>query len=90
MVLFKKAEFLMGLRLPGAISSRLLVQERRKILTEQGKDLAEVAVAHNFIGSPGSRAQRSCRGDGREIPLGSDARFERKDVEALWGAGSRP
>lgn len=78
-VLFKKAEFLMwGYDSQGAISSRLLVQERRKILTEQGKDLAEVAVAHNdFIRLAGFKG-RTVLPDGREIPLGSDARFERK------------
>ncbi|HVG07711.1 MAG TPA: DUF3857 domain-containing protein [Thermoanaerobaculia bacterium] len=79
-VLFKKAEFLMwGYDSQGAISSRLLVQERRKILTEQGKDLAEVAVAHNdFIRLSGFKG-RTVLPDGREIPLGSDARFERKE-----------
>jgi len=78
-VLFKKAEFLMwGYDYQGAISSRLLVQERRKILTEQGKDLAEVAVAHNdFIRLAGFKG-RTILPDGREIPLDSDARFERK------------
>jgi transglutaminase-like putative cysteine protease len=79
-VLFKKAEFLMwGYDSQGAISSRLLVQERRKILTEQGKDLAEVAVAHNdFIRLAGFKG-RTVLPDGREVPLGSDARFERKE-----------
>jgi transglutaminase-like putative cysteine protease len=79
-VLFKKAEFLMwGYDSQGAISSRLLVQERRKILTEQGKDLAEVAVAHNdFIRLSGFKG-RTVLPDGREVPLGSDARFERKE-----------
>lgn len=79
-VLFKKAEFLMwGYDSQGAISSRLLVQERRKILTEQGKDLGEVAVAHNdFIRLSGFKG-RTVLPDGREIPLGSDARFERKE-----------
>jgi transglutaminase-like putative cysteine protease len=78
-VLFKKAEFLMwGYDSQGAVSSRLLVQERRKILTEQGKDLAEVAVAHNdFIRLAGFKG-RTVLPDGREVPLGSDARFERK------------
>lgn len=79
-VLFKKAEFLMwGYDSQGAVSSRLLVQERRKILTEQGKDLAEVAVAHNdFIRLSGFKG-RTVLPDGREVPLGSDARFERKE-----------
>lgn len=79
-VLFKKAEFLMwGYDSQGAVSSRLLVQERRKILTEQGKDLAEVAVAHNdFIRLAGFKG-RTVLPDGREVPLGSDARFERKE-----------
>lgn len=79
-VLFKKAEFLMwGYDSQGAISSRLLVQERRKILTEQGKDLAEVAVAHNdFIRLAGFKG-RTVLPDGRDVPLGTDARFERKE-----------
>lgn len=79
-VLFKKAEFLMwGYDTQGAVSSRLLVQERRKVLTEQGKDLAEVAVAHNdYVRLAGFKG-RTILPDGREVPLGSDARFERKE-----------
>jgi transglutaminase-like putative cysteine protease len=79
-VLFKKAEFLMwGYDTQGAISSRLLVQERRKILTEQGKDLAEVAVAHNDLVRLAAFQGRTVLPDGSEVPLGSDARFERKE-----------
>lgn len=79
-ILFKKAEFLMwGYDSQGAISSRLLVQERRKILTEQGKDLAEVAVAHNDLIRLAGFKGRTVLPDGSEVPLGSDARFERKE-----------
>ena len=79
-ILFKKAEFLMwGYDSQGAVSSRLLVQVRRKILTEQGKSLGEVAVAHNdFVRLAGFKG-RTVLADGREVPLPGDARFERKE-----------
>jgi Domain of Unknown Function with PDB structure (DUF3857) len=78
-VLFKKSEFLMmGYGTQGQVSSRLVVQERRKILTEQGKELAEVAVAHgDGVRLYGFRG-RTVLPDGRVLPLGEDARFQRK------------
>jgi transglutaminase-like putative cysteine protease len=78
-VLFKKAEFLMwGYDTRGAISSRLLVQGRVKILTEEGKDLAKVALTHSGDYRLSSFKGRTVLPDGREVPVGSDARFERK------------
>lgn len=79
-VLFKKAEFLMwGYDQHGAASSRLLVQERKKILTEQGKELAEIAIAHSDQVRLASFKGRTVLPDGRVLPLQEDARFERKE-----------
>lgn len=78
-VLFKKSEFLMmGYGNQGQVSSRLVVQERRKILTEQGKELAEVAVAHSDAVRLNGFRGRTVLPDGRVLPLGEDARFQRK------------
>jgi hypothetical protein len=78
-VLFRKSEFLMmGYGNQGQVSSRLVVQERRKILTEQGKELAEVAVAHNDSVRLNGFRGRTVLPDGRVLPLGQDARFQRK------------
>jgi len=80
-VLFRKSEFLMmGYGAGGrqASSSRLLVQERVKILKEQGKELGEVAVAHSNAARLSGFKGRTVLPDGRIIPLGDDARFQRK------------
>lgn len=78
-VLFKKSEFLMmGYGTQGQVSSRLVVQERRKILTEEGKELAEVAVAHSDGVRLNGFRGRTVLPDGRVLPLGDDARFQRK------------
>lgn len=78
-ILFKKSEFLMmGYGNQGQVSSRLLVQERRKILTEQGKELAEVGVAHSDSVRLSGFKGRTVLPDGRVLPLGDDARFQRK------------
>jgi hypothetical protein len=78
-VLFKKSEFLMmGYGNQGQVSSRLLVQERRKILTEQGKELSEVTVAHSDEVRLSGFRGRTVLPDGRILPLGDEARFQRK------------
>jgi hypothetical protein len=78
-VLFRKSEFLMmGYGTQGQVSSRLVVQERRKILTEEGKELAEVAVAHSDSVRLNGFRGRTVLPDGRILPLGQDARFQRK------------
>jgi transglutaminase-like putative cysteine protease len=79
--LFRKSEFLMmgyGAGGQQASSSRLLVQERVKILTEQGKELGEVAVAHSNLSRLSGFKGRTVLPDGRVIPLEGDARFQRK------------
>lgn len=79
--LFRKSEFLMmgyGAGGAQASSSRLLVQERVKILTEQGKELGEVAVAHSNLSRLSGFKGRTVLPDGRIVPLGDDARFQRK------------
>ncbi len=78
-VLFRKAEFLMwGYDSRGAIDSRLLVQVRTKVLTEEGKQRGEVTVAHSGDYRLSTFKGRTVLPDGREIPLDKDARFERK------------
>lgn len=78
-VLYKKSEFLMmGYGTQGQVSSRLVVRERRKILTEEGRELAEVAVAHNDSVRLNGFRGRTVLPDGRVLPLGEDARFQRK------------
>lgn len=79
--LFRKSEFLMmgyGAGGQQARSSRLLVQERVKILTEPGKELGEVAVAHSNLARLSGFKGRTVLPDGRVLPLGDDARFQRK------------
>lgn len=78
-VLFRKSEFLMmGYGNQGQVSSRLLVQERRKILTEEGKELAEVGIEHSDSVRLNGFKGRTVLPDGRILPLGEDARFQRK------------
>ncbi|HWM91477.1 MAG TPA: DUF3857 domain-containing protein [Thermoanaerobaculia bacterium] len=79
--LFRKSEFLMmgyGAGGQQQSSSRLLVQERLKILTEQGKELGEVAVAHSSASRLSGFKGRTVLPDGRVLPLGDGARFQRK------------
>jgi transglutaminase-like putative cysteine protease len=79
--LFRKSEFLMmgyGVGGQEARSSRLLVQERVKILTEKGKELGEVSVAHSDSARLSGFKGRTVLPDGRVIPLGDDAKFQRK------------
>lgn len=78
-VLFKKSEFLMmGYGGSRQVASSLLVQERRKILTEQGKDLAQVEIHHSSQVRLNAFKGRTVLPDGRVLPLAKDARFERK------------
>lgn len=80
-ILFRKSEFLMmgyGAGGQQASSSRLLVQERVKILTEQGKERGEVAVAHSDSTRLSGFKGRTVLPDGRIIPLSGDAKFQRK------------
>ncbi|HBL25984.1 MAG TPA: hypothetical protein DD490_04025, partial [Acidobacteria bacterium] len=78
-VLFKKSEFLMmGYGTQGQISSSFLVEVRTKILTEEGKNLGEVSIAHSdFVRLQGFQG-RTVLPDGRVLPLPDDAKFERK------------
>jgi hypothetical protein len=78
-VLFKKSELLMmGYGSGGQVSSSLVVKARTKILTEEGKSLGEVSIAHSdFVRLQGFQG-RTVLADGRVLPLPSDARFERK------------
>ena len=79
--LFRKSEFLMmgyGQGHQNMPWSVLIVKERVKILTEQGKEMGEVAVAHSNLSRLSGFKGRTILPDGRILPLGDDARFQRK------------
>jgi hypothetical protein len=74
-VLFEKARCQL-LDYPREIISRLEVQVRVKILTEEGKDLfGEVAIAHSRVHRLHAFAGRTVLPDGRVVPVGDDAIF---------------
>jgi transglutaminase-like putative cysteine protease len=77
-VLFRKAEFRMMDPASSDISSRLIVRERVKILTEQGKDRGEIQLFHSSFVRLFSLAARTVLPDGRVVELAKDAKFERK------------
>lgn len=77
-VLFRKAEFRMMDPASSDISSRLIVRERVKILTEQGKDRGEIQLFHSSFVRLYSLAARTVLPDGRVVELAKDAKFERK------------
>lgn len=79
-VLSKKGEIrLMDLANPGRdVSSTLSVTVRMKILTEAGKEHAEVVVPHSSYLRLLSFSGRTVLPDGRTVALPKDAKFERK------------
>jgi len=77
-VLFRKAEFRMMDPASSDISSRLIVRERVKILTEQGKDRGEIQLFHSSFVRLYSLTARTVLADGRVVELAKDAKFERK------------
>lgn len=78
-VLSKKGEIrLMDLASQDDVSSTLEVTVRTKILTEAGKEHAEVVVPHSSYLRLLSFSGRTVLPDGRSVPLPKDAKFERK------------
>ncbi len=61
---------------PSEVSSILEVEMRIKILTEEGKEYAEVEVPHSRFLRLKSFTGRTVLPDGSEIPLGEDAVFD--------------
>lgn len=79
--LFRKSELLMMGYGEGHQEMRwslLLVKERVKILTEQGKEMGEVAVAHSNLSRLSGFKGRTILPDGRVLPLDAGAKFQRK------------
>ncbi len=77
-VLFRKAEFRMMDPASSDVSSRLVIKERVKILTEQGKERAEIQLFHSSFVRLFSLTARTVLPDGRAVDLPKDAKFERK------------
>lgn len=77
-VLFRKAELRMMDPASSDISSRLIIRERVKILTEQGKDRGEIQLFHSSFVRLYSLTARTVLPDGRVVDLPKDAKFERK------------
>ncbi len=77
-VLFRKAEFHMLDPASSDLSSRMIIRERVKILSEQGKDRGEIQLFHSAFVRLYSLAARTVLADGRVVELAKDAKFERK------------
>ncbi|MEA2694351.1 MAG: hypothetical protein QOJ16_3738 [Acidobacteriota bacterium] len=77
-VLFHKGEFQMLDPASHEVSSRLSVQGRIKILTEEGKSQGEIEIEHsNYVRLSGF-AGRTVLPDGTVVPLPADAKFVRR------------
>jgi hypothetical protein len=77
-VLFHKGEFQMLNPANHEVSSRLSVQERIKILTEEGKSQGEVEIEHSEYVRLSGFAGRTILPDGTVVPLPGDAKFVRR------------
>lgn len=78
-VLFRKAEFVVArFSVRGLLSSRLIVRERIKILTDSGKQWGEASIPHSSHVRLESFAGRTVLPDGRLLPVTAAAKFERK------------
>ncbi len=78
-ILFKIGEFHMQDFGKGMSDSRYEVQVRLKILTEEGKDYAEIALPHSNARRLVELEGRTVLPDGRELPL--DATFRQRASE---------
>jgi len=77
-VLFRKAEFHLLDLDSRDLSSRLIVRERVKILTDKGKERGEIEIRHSDFHRLYSLAARTVLPDGRVVPVPKDAKFERR------------
>lgn len=73
--LSRQAELWMMDLARGEASSRLVVRERRKVLSQAGVDRADVRVVHNAFVRLLSFRGRTVLADGRVLPLPKDAQF---------------
>lgn len=78
-VLSREAELrMMGYGIGSQVSSTLTVHTRIKILTEAGKSQGEVKILHSRSVRLQGLQGRTLLPDGRSLPLGSEAKFERR------------
>jgi hypothetical protein len=77
-VLFHKGEFQMLDPASHEVSSRLSVEERIKILTEEGKSQGEIEIEHSEYVRLSGFAGRTIQKDGTVVPLPADAKFVRR------------
>src|SRR5262249_35189793 len=77
-ILFHKGEFQMLDPANQEVSSRLSVQERIKILTEEGKSQGEVEIEHSDYVRLSTFQGRTVLPDGKVVPLPADAKFVRR------------
>jgi hypothetical protein len=77
-VLFHKGEFQMLDPASHEVSSRLSVQGRIKILTEEGKSQGEIEIEHSDYVRLSGFAGRTVLPDGTVVPLPADAKFVRR------------
>ncbi|HTQ80054.1 MAG TPA: DUF3857 and transglutaminase domain-containing protein [Thermoanaerobaculia bacterium] len=82
-VLFQKGEFQMLDPARQEVSSRLSVEGRIKILTEEGKSQGEIEIEHSdFVRLSGFQG-RTVLPDGTVVPLPADAKFVRRTSKNL-------
>ncbi|HZF12608.1 MAG TPA: DUF3857 domain-containing protein, partial [Thermoanaerobaculia bacterium] len=77
-VLFHNGEFQMLDRVKHEVFSRLSVQGRIKILTEEGKSQGEIEIEHSEDVRLSGFAGRTVLPDGTVVPLPADAMFVRR------------
>jgi len=77
-VLFHNGEFQMLDLASNEISSRLSVQRRVKILTEEGKGQGEIEIEHSDDVRLSGFAGRTVLPDGTVVPVPADAKFVRR------------
>jgi hypothetical protein len=77
-VLFHKGEFQMLDLASHEVSSRLSVERRVKILTEEGKNQGEIEIEHSDDTRLSGFAGRTVLPDGTVVPVPADAKFVRR------------
>jgi transglutaminase-like putative cysteine protease len=77
-ILFRKGEFQMLDPASHEVSSRLSVQERIKILSEEGKGQGEIEIEHSEYVRLSNFQGRTVLPDGTVVPLPADAKFVRR------------
>jgi hypothetical protein len=76
-ILFRKGEMRMMNPASQDVSSELVVSERIKILTEAGKELGDISIAHSGSFRLQGIEGRTVLPDGTVVPLPKEVKFER-------------